>query len=64
MHKVKGLPQKEVAALLGLSERTVESHVRVGVARCFRYLEANEFDGDHACAPPIQPSADNAAPAP
>lgn len=39
LHKVKGLPQREVAAQLGISERTVESHVRTGVARCTAYLQ-------------------------
>lgn len=38
LHKVKGLAQKEVADQLGLSERTVETHVRTGVARCHAYL--------------------------
>ncbi len=38
LHKVKGLPQREVAAQLGISERTVESHVRTGVARCTAYI--------------------------
>jgi len=41
LHKVKGHPQKEVAARLGVSARTVESHVRTGVARCLAYLRAN-----------------------
>lgn len=38
LHKVKGLTQKEVAAQLGLSERTVETQVRNGVGRCLAYL--------------------------
>ncbi len=40
LHKVKGLPQREVAAQLGIGERTVESHVRTGVARCTAYLQS------------------------
>lgn len=38
LHKVQGIPQKEVALRFGLSERTVEVHVRTGVARCLDYL--------------------------
>jgi RNA polymerase sigma-70 factor (ECF subfamily) len=38
LHKMKGLTQKEVADQLGVSERTVETHVRNGVARCLVYL--------------------------
>ncbi len=43
LHKMKGLAQKEVAAQLGLSERTVETHVRNGVARCLAYLREHGF---------------------
>ena len=41
LHKMKGLAQKEVADQLGLSERTVETHVRNGVARCLTYLRTH-----------------------
>jgi RNA polymerase sigma-70 factor (ECF subfamily) len=41
LHKMKGLAQKEVADRLGLSERTVETQVRNGVARCLIYLRAH-----------------------
>jgi RNA polymerase sigma-70 factor (ECF subfamily) len=49
LHKMKGLAQREVADQLGLSERTVETHVRNGVARCLNYLRAHGFEGglDH-----------------
>ncbi len=43
LHKVQGLSQKEVAAQLGLSERTVESQVRIGVTRCLAYLQKQGF---------------------
>jgi RNA polymerase sigma factor (sigma-70 family) len=48
LHKVKGLPQKEVAAQLGLSERTVESHVRTGVAKCLVFLRTHGLANDGA----------------
>lgn len=38
LHKVKGYSQKQVADRFVLSERTVEAHVRAGVARCHAYL--------------------------
>jgi len=41
LHKMKGLAQKEVADQLGLSERTVETQIRNGVARCLTYLRAH-----------------------
>ena len=40
LRKIKGVPQKEVAAQFGLSERTVENHCRLGVKRCEEYLRA------------------------
>lgn len=45
LHKIKGFTQKEVAQQLGISERTVETHVRAGVARCHAYLR------DHGVRP-------------
>jgi RNA polymerase sigma factor (sigma-70 family) len=43
LHKVQGFSQKEVAARLGLSERTVETQVRIGVARCLAQLQQHRF---------------------
>jgi RNA polymerase sigma-70 factor (ECF subfamily) len=40
LRKIKGIPQREVAAQLGLSERTVENHCRIGVKRCEDFLRA------------------------
>lgn len=40
LRKIQGIPQKEVAARLGLSERTVENHCRLGVKRCEEYLRS------------------------
>lgn len=45
LHKLQGLPQKEVAARLGLSERTVERQVRIGVKRCLRFFKQRGFEG-------------------
>jgi RNA polymerase sigma-70 factor (ECF subfamily) len=49
LHKIQGRSQKEVAKQLGLSARTVESQVRIGVRRCLRFLEkrgVSKFYGD------------------
>jgi len=51
LNKVKGITQREVADRLGISERTVEVHVRTGVARCNTYLREHGFKnyrGDEA----------------
>jgi len=39
MHKVHDLPQAEVAQRLGISLKTVEKHLRLGMAACRRALE-------------------------
>jgi len=39
MRKLEDIPQKEVAARLGLSERTVENFLARGIKRCETYLE-------------------------
>ncbi len=38
LRKLKGVPQRDVAAQLGLSEKTVEEQVARGVKRCEDYL--------------------------
>lgn len=40
LHKFKGLSQREVGERLGISERTVEVHVRTAVAHCEKYLRS------------------------
>jgi len=38
MRKIYGLPQKEIARQLGISEHTVEAQVGLGVRRCAEFL--------------------------
>jgi len=41
LRKLQGIPQREVATRLGLSEKTVEEQVARGVRRCETYLRAH-----------------------
>lgn len=43
MHKVHELPQAEVAARLGISLKTVEKHLKLGLAACRAYLDPAEL---------------------
>ncbi len=43
MHKIHELPQAEVAARLGISLKTVEKHLRLGMAACREYLGDEVF---------------------
>jgi RNA polymerase sigma factor (sigma-70 family) len=45
LRKMQGLSQKEIAARLNISVRTVENHVALGLVRCKAYMRA------HGCAP-------------
>lgn len=38
LRKLKGVPQKEIAAMLGIAEKTVEEQVARGVRRCEDFL--------------------------
>ncbi len=38
LRKLKNMPQKDVAAMLGLSEKTVEAHLSRGIKRCESFL--------------------------
>jgi RNA polymerase sigma-70 factor (ECF subfamily) len=42
LRKVEGLPQREVAQRLGLSESTVEKHVARGMQRCADHLTGKQ----------------------
>ncbi|WP_095193524.1 RNA polymerase sigma factor [Pseudomonas sp. Irchel 3A7] len=39
MHKIHELPQAEVAARMGISLKTVEKHLRLGLAACRAHLD-------------------------
>lgn len=43
LRRVYGLSQREVAAKLGISERTVENHIAQAVVSCSDFMEANGF---------------------
>jgi RNA polymerase sigma-70 factor (ECF subfamily) len=45
LRKIKATPQKEVAALLGVSEKTVESQLTRGMQRCAEYLRNRGVSG-------------------
>lgn len=47
LRKIKGLPQREIAALLGIAEHTVEALAAKGTRRCADYLRARGV-GPHA----------------
>lgn len=49
LRRLQGVPQKEVAAQLGLSERTVEVQVQNGLRRCEEFLRSRGVRGffDH-----------------
>jgi RNA polymerase sigma-70 factor (ECF subfamily) len=41
LRKMQGLSQKEIAARLDISVRTVENHVALGLVRCKAYMRAH-----------------------
>ncbi len=45
LHKLHGIPQRELAGRLGVSERTIEKHCRVGLRRCEAHLAARGIHG-------------------
>ena len=48
LRKVYKLSQSEIAAVLGVSENTIEKHVAKGLARCRDYFREHELLGDMA----------------
>ena len=42
MHKIHELPQAEVAARMGISLKTVEKHLRLGLAACRAHLDQRQ----------------------
>ncbi len=47
LRKLKGVPQKDVAARLGVAEKTVEEQVARGVKRCERFLRQHGITSFH-----------------
>jgi RNA polymerase sigma factor (sigma-70 family) len=47
LHKLKGMPQRDVASRLGLSARTVEKHCARALKFCERYLRDRGIRGVH-----------------
>ncbi len=48
LRKLKGVPQKEVATRLGLSEKTVEAQLARGLARLEEFLRRRGVNGWYA----------------
>jgi RNA polymerase sigma-70 factor (ECF subfamily) len=44
LHKLHGLPQREVARRLGLAEKTVENQVALGVRRCAEFFREHGIE--------------------
>lgn len=51
LRKIHGVPQKEIAAELGVSVGTVEKHIALGLVRCRDYLRARGHEVAGAPAP-------------
>jgi RNA polymerase sigma factor (sigma-70 family) len=61
LRKLYGLPQKEIAARLGISENTVEKHAANGLRLCAAFL-AKSRDGAQAATFPNAAQSSTAAP--
>jgi len=51
LRKMQGLSQKEIAARLNISVRTVENHVALGLVRCRAYMRAHGGVSDQDSSP-------------
>ena len=45
MRKIYGIPQKEIAATLGLSRNTVSAQLTIGLRKCTKFFETYEENG-------------------
>lgn len=57
LRRIYGLSQKEIAARLGISEKTVENHNVTALARCveyFRRVEAGTIAANSSVAPSLR----------
>ena len=61
LRKMQGLPQKEIAARLNISVRTVENHVALGLVRCRAYMRAHGCASDQGSGDPRMPERPPAA---
>jgi RNA polymerase sigma-70 factor (ECF subfamily) len=55
LRKMQGLSQKEIAARLDISVRTVENHVALGLSRCRAYMRAHGGAAGEKGASPREP---------
>ena len=58
LRKMQGLSQKEIAARLNISVRTVENHVALGLVRCKAYMRAHGGASDQGGARMSEPAAE------
>jgi RNA polymerase sigma-70 factor (ECF subfamily) len=57
LRKMQGLSQKEIAARLNISVRTVENHVALGLVRCKAYMRAHGGASDQGSSSERSPTA-------
>ncbi len=58
LRKMQGLSQKEIAARLNISVRTVENHVALGLVRCKAYMRAHGGAPDQEISRISEPAAE------
>lgn len=47
LRKVYGMPQREIAKKLGLSTRTVNAQISIGINKCMAFVESYAREGDY-----------------